>query len=388
MTTFLQDPNAVKPKAPGGVLDPNGPIMSDGGAPPPTDPTQFTLGNGGAPFGGGPQEFDPSSPKQAQEDPGLQAQPSAPALGGSADFPSLPPGATPPPGFFDPITGKTAPAAPVPGAPPMAAPPTAGPAPTNPGMPAPTAPPPPVAGAPGAPGTPPTSGPPPVGTPSPTGKPDRPFIDNEILRKLLEGDDSIDMNNPAITGQMDAFAANRERSRRNSVDSDAERLAGQGMGSSGEMDVERRMENEDAAHDTASFAGDLAYKELTNQRAEYQKALDDAIRLGLADQEAVLREKIANIDATVRNRQIDVQEDLGKAELQLREFLGKSGLDLQKLLGMGDLDLRRALGMAGINLETFKALMQNEQFLKDLGFRIGSKEADLNKDATRQLLEG
>jgi len=210
-TQLLDDP--LKPKkpqqGPGLTADGAGPQIDTGGTglgPQVYDPVtgmaghnpsvspQIPLGNPNAPP---PTVFDPSSPRKAEEIPGYQDAGAKPPAAGGNDFPSLPPGATPPPGYYDPISGKTAGAAP--GAPAQGPAPTAAPT-AAPGTPA----------APGAPAAPRAPGAP--GAPANPAAP--PTTVNDAYKKALidgltRGKPTLD--DPELKAQTDAYALQQER---------------------------------------------------------------------------------------------------------------------------------------------------------------------------------
>jgi hypothetical protein len=113
--------------------------------------------------------------------------------------------------------------------------------------------------------------------------------------------------------------------------------------------------NEHASQADSGFAAQLAASELQNRRQEIQNALSGLSGQITGDQARALQLELAQI-----------QEKLGYADLSLRDKLGSGSLANQ-LLGINN---------------------QNSQFNKQLGFNIGSEQANLNNNALVALLNG
>jgi hypothetical protein len=181
---------------------------------------------------------------------------------------------------------------------------------------------------------------------------------NTYLRLATQG--PVDRNNPNVRAQADAYGANVERARRQSVNEAAERM---GPYASGALDNERRLSFERAGQATGTFESELVGREIQNQRQEVMQALGAMGGMISDDQRRALEERLADLDAALR----------------------REGLGAQTALGNRDLDIRDRLGQGDLNLRGLIAALQNRQFGQDLGFRIGATEAELNNSALRGL---
>lgn len=287
---------------------------------------------------------------QAVEDPNAVQPIDA---GGSArtepanDFPSLPPGAVPPPGYVDPVSGKSAGMSPV----------------------APAAAPVPAPAAPAAPAAAPIQ--------APAGQPDLGGAYKTALMGML-GTPAASLSDPALKAQSDAYAVGQARSAERAREAAAERLAGQGLASSGAMDgeiagiLERQGENE------AGFNAQLVGDELRTQRDRLLQAAALAGNTLDAEQARALEERLALLDAQLKREGLAQEKELAGKDLDLRRF----GIESQNDLGGRDLSLRDKLGSAGINANLFGMLQQNDQFGKSLSADMGK----YNQDALLRLL--
>jgi hypothetical protein len=191
-------------------------------------------------------------------------------------------------------------------------------------------------------------------------------VRNQWLQQALQSED-VNANTPAVRQQADVFAAAQERARRDAVADTAERMGTAGGvvgGASGAQTAEERLVNERAAQSRAGFESELVGRELQNTRDEIQGALTNLGDLMTKDQERALTERLAKIDAQLK----------------------QAGITSSERLGLRELSLRDKLGMAGLNLDMQRMLMQNNQFNKDLGYRIGDSEAGYNQRALLALL--
>lgn len=185
---------------------------------------------------------------------------------------------------------------------------------------------------------------------------------NTYLQRVTQGTQIDAQNDPNIRQQSDAFAAAQERARRDQASDIAERFAGSGQ--TGAQNVEQRMLNERASQGRASFEADLVGRELQNRRDEINNALGSLGSMLSDDQTRALQKELAKLDAQLKQAGISSSEALGRSELALKD----------------------KLGMGGLNVDLARLLVQNQQFGKDLGFRIGDREATLNQQALLSLL--
>ena len=94
-------------------------------------------------------------------------------------------------------------------------------------------------------------------------------------------------------------------------------------------------------------------RELQNRRSEIQNALSSMKGMISDDQTRALQKQLADMDAAIKQQSIAQTGALGSADLALRDKLGTGAL----------------------NLDTMKALLQNQQFGSNLGFDIGNAES-------------
>ena len=188
---------------------------------------------------------------------------------------------------------------------------------------------------------------------------------NSLLDRATQ-DGKVDTNDPTFRGVADTYSASQERARRTATDMEGERMAAQGMGSSGLMDAERRMQTEKAAQGSASFESLLALSELQNERAEIASALEGLGNTISGDQARALTEKLAQMDAAIKQQSLSQTGQLGNA----------------------DIGLRRDLGTGALNIDAMRLLLGNQQQNSRLGFDIGNANADHNARALQMLLNG
>ena len=185
---------------------------------------------------------------------------------------------------------------------------------------------------------------------------------NKYLQQVVQGTSIDAQNDPNIRQQSDAFGAAQERARRDQASDIAEKFAGSGQ--TGAQNVETRLLNERASQGRASFEADLVGRELQTRRDEINNAMSQLGGMLSDDQNRALQKELANIDAQLKKAGISSSEALGRAELALKD----------------------KLGMGGLNVDLARLLQGNQQFNKDLGFRIGDREASLNQQALLSLL--
>lgn len=287
------------------------------------------------------------APIQAQP-PGITAEPAAPA--GGSDYPSLPPGATPPPGYHDPISGKTAPMA---GAATAAAP--AAPAAAAPAAPA--------AAAPAAPGAPPAT--------------IADAFKTSLIDTLNRGTVTPTLDDPTIKAQSDAFAVGQTRAREGAQAQMAERLAQQGLASSGAADQGLaglyQAQGEAVGANNARLVGDEAQA----RRQQLLQGLAIAGNTLNSEEARKLQQELANLDAQIRREGIAQQGSLGQGDLSLRSRLGEGNLNLG-LLGL----------LTGADYNNRSLAQNNSQFGQSLAQQGAQFGAGLDTQTILSLLGG
>lgn len=179
-----------------------------------------------------------------------------------------------------------------------------------------------------------------------------PTMGSEIeakVRELLKLDPSnVSLQDKTLKPQLNSFAMLRDRLRQKSLESAAEGMAAQGLDSSAAMDSERRMANENYSDDVTGYGANLMGEEVKARRQQLMDALQTGAGLYTEQQKMQLQNELARLDDATRRYGIDSQARTAQADVNAR----------------------------------IKAMMlQNEQFNKDLGFRIGDREAAYNQNA-------
>ena len=164
---------------------------------------------------------------------------------------------------------------------------------------------------------------------------------------------NIDPNDSVIKSQVDAYAAQQERARRDYISDMAER-----EGPLANLRGERRMASEGLGHAVGGLRAELMGRELTARRNEIANSLAGMAGMLSGDQESSLRQQLGLLDSAIAQQQIGLQRDLGFGDL-----------DLRRELGFGDLDLRRLLADRQ-NDQFYSGLgSEEDRFAADLGFR-------------------
>ena len=184
---------------------------------------------------------------------------------------------------------------------------------------------------------------------------------NALIEKMNQNP-IPDQNDQAIAAQQVPYAAAVERARADEVRRGAESAF---AGNQDYGNPEKQVMAERAGQAIGLHASDLVGREIQARRAEIMAALSQFGGVLTGDQQRALQDKLAQLDAQLR----------------------REGLGAQTSLGQSDLALREKLGMGGLNLEALRAILQNQQFGQDLGFRIGSENANLNAQALRSLFQ-
>lgn len=170
----------------------------------------------------------------------------------------------------------------------------------------------------------------------------------------------VNANDPIIRGQVDAYAATGEKSRRNYLSDVAE-----SAGPYANLRGEQRMTAEKLGQGVGGFQAELLGRELGSRRAEIAQALSAQGGMLAGDQQRGLQEKLSAMDQAIR------EAGVGTANrgLDLQGALGFGGLNLQRELGQGGLALQRDLGFGGLGLQRRGQDIGADQFLRELALR-------------------
>jgi hypothetical protein len=171
---------------------------------------------------------------------------------------------------------------------------------------------------------------------------------------------NVNANDPIIRGQVDAYAAQGERAKRNYISDVAE-----GAGPLANIRGEERMAAERLGQGVSGFQSELMGRELGARRDDYAQRLAMMGGMVSGDQTRGLQEKLSLMDQAIgeagvgtANRGLDIQKDLGFAGINTQRDLGFAGINTQRDLGFGGLDLQRQ----GMNINA-------DQFLRELALR-------------------
>lgn len=165
---------------------------------------------------------------------------------------------------------------------------------------------------------------------------------------------NINRSDPIIRAQADAYSANENRTMRDYISDTAER-----SGPYANMRGEQRMAAEGVGQRTGAFEAQLMGRELTARRAEVAEALQGMQGMLSADQIRQLQQQLGLIDQAIRQQ----------------------GLGMQ---GQG-LDSSWQLGLRGQDVDIMRAIMNNKQFLADLGLRAEQQYNMWNDPASPYL---
>lgn len=182
----------------------------------------------------------------------------------------------------------------------------------------------------------------------------------DTLMSRLTQPTTVDQNDPAYRQQVDTYSAAAERSRRN-ANADAAEAAG--PYATGALQGTERMNNEQAAQQTASFESDLVGKEIQNKRDEVSNALSTLGSQLNTDQQAQLQRELAQLDAQLKQMGITTEASTAAQELALKD----------------------KLGVGQLNLGLIQQLLGNQQFADTLGFNIADRDAYYNNLALQNL---
>ena len=166
-------------------------------------------------------------------------------------------------------------------------------------------------------------------------------VDDATRQKLIalmsQDPYATSVNDPSIKPAADAYAQARNQALDRQRGANAERMAAQGLGSSGALDQANAGAFESAGQDIASEQANLVTQQITAMRQDVQNALTAGQGILTADQTAQLQMQLANYDKALRERALQLQAN-----------------SLQQ---------------------------QNQQFYDNLGYQVGVEQANLNNAA-------
>lgn len=134
---------------------------------------------------------------------------------------------------------------------------------------------------------------------------DKTALIQQLMQRAQQGT-KIDPNDPNIRGQVDAFSAQTERSRRNYL---ADQAEGTSPYSTGAMRGEERMTAERAGQAVGQLEVQLRDRELTARRDEIQQALDSLGGLLTEEERNGLEREKFNITSALEKTRINTQNN-------------------------------------------------------------------------------
>jgi hypothetical protein len=170
---------------------------------------------------------------------------------------------------------------------------------------------------------------------------------NDLLRMTLLGyladaNAPVDLNDPSLRLQTDAYRVAQERSRRQGLEAEAARLGAMGLSDSGALDIARRQGFEGMGRDVAAFEAGLIGQETQNKQAQTEQALkllttlktegdQQSVALAIANLDSATKTELANLNAELEMAGMTAQERLAIMDAELKQYGIDVAGDLQKL---------------------------------------------------------
>ena len=135
---------------------------------------------------------------------------------------------------------------------------------------------------------------------------------DSIRSKILGliGQDTADITkDPNYISAMNAYGTQQQRATERERNAIAERMAAEGTGNSGAMDQQLLAAEQTRWENEASFAGNLAIRELESQKAEIMQALQMGAGLLSQQEQLALTEKLGLINASLEQQSLTNQNN-------------------------------------------------------------------------------
>jgi hypothetical protein len=204
---------------------------------------------------------------------------------------------------------------------------------------------------------------------------------------------TVGRDDPAVQAQVNAFAGQQERGRRQYLSEAAERASARGLGDSGALDAERRFAAERAGEATGSFEAQLVGQEIKARRAEIDDALQNLKGMLSADQAAALQKEAMQLDAQMKELGITTGAKTAADQMRVQKEIAEIDAALKRLgieTGAGtageEIGLKRELGLGGLNIDLMRLLMQDRQFADTMGFNVADRTAFYNNQALQNMM--
>lgn len=228
-------------------------------------------------------------------------------------------------------------------------------------------------------------------------------LDTAMRRRVLEllnqNPNAASITDPDLAPQAQAYAAARERARRQQQNAASERLGALGAGSSGAADLAERQGFETAGQDVAANEANLVGQKLKDRQQQLTQAIQVASSLGMSEEANNLSRQLAGLTAQISTMQLaatvqgqHLQERLANLDANTRLTLGnldaqlrREGYSTTERLARMDTELRRYgidvqgnLGLLNSIISLLGMDQQNTQFNQNLGATLGMFGTNFN----------
>lgn len=247
----------------------------------------------------------------------------------------------------------------------------------------------------------------------PVGDPNVTSYDTLMRQRLLQllGTDptKASITDADLAPQADAYAAAREKARREQQANNATRMGAVGLSSSGAADNARNAGYEAAGQDTAAFNANLVGQKLQQRQQTLEQAIQSAQSLGMTEEAHQLQQQLANLSAQMQTMQLGqgaqgqaLQRQVANLDNASKTYLANLDADLRRQgfstserLATMDAELRRYgidvqgnLGLLNAIIQMTGQGQQNQQFYDSLGAQLGMFGATLNQNLINNLTGG
>lgn len=142
----------------------------------------------------------------------------------------------------------------------------------------------------------------------------------EMLLARAQQGTAVNRDDPAVRSQADAYSANAERARRNYLGDVAER-----SGPMANMRGDERVTAEKLGQNTGAFESELVNREMTTRRNEIAQALSSMQGLLTTEQQLALQRELGLLNNSIQQQQIGLQGQ--QMSMQNEQFLRQLGFN-------------------------------------------------------------
>lgn len=231
----------------------------------------------------------------------------------------------------------------------------------------------------------------------------------QLLSLLKTDPTQASVTDADLAPQANAYAAARERSRRDQQAANATAMGSQGIASSGAADSARNQGFESAGQDTAAFNAGLVGQKLQQKQEVLETALQYAQNIGMTEEAQNLSRQLANLNAQMGTMSLGqgaqgqaLQAQLANMDTETKTYLANLDADLRRQgystterLASMDNELRRYgidvqgnLGVLNAVIQMMGMDQQNTQFNDSLGWDMSKFQYGANNGLIASLLNG